>query len=59
MSVIANKNIASIEAVNGNWLKPIEWCSQNIKNTDWHYHGEGVFEFFNKIDLTYFLLIWK
>jgi len=58
-SLLRIENIVAVQAVEGNWSKPMEWCSQNIKSTDWHYLGEGVFKFEHKIDLTYFMLVWS
>jgi hypothetical protein len=40
------------------WAPQVEWCAQTMKKQDWHYVGEGVFEFRRASDHMMFLLRW-
>lgn len=51
-------NIVVLEAVEGSWYLPIKWCEQMLEKKEWHYQGEGVFEFLTEQDCTWFTLRW-
>jgi len=40
------------------WSECVDWCYKNIKNVEWRYVGEGVFEFKHEHDYIWFTLRW-
>ena len=44
------------------WMPCVEWCKEHFgpqHELQWHFVGEGVFEFRREQDLTLFLLKWN
>jgi len=45
------------------WSPCIDWCQEHFSDRDnngwWGYVGEGVFEFSNEQDYSWFLLRWQ
>lgn len=40
------------------WNPCIEWCLETFDTGHWRYVGEGVFEFRDEKDKTWFILRW-
>jgi len=40
------------------WTPCVKWCDKNVKEQNWHYVGEGVFEFRRADDHLMFMLRW-
>lgn len=68
MNEIHNRYVASVESpvmqhdpVNGHryqgWTPCMKWCEQHL-GEGWWYISEGVFEFNNEKDYTWFMLRW-
>jgi hypothetical protein len=64
MAVTTNNYYASVSPswddrqVYQGWSPSIKWCQENLKDRQWRYDGEGVFEFKQEQDYTMFLLKW-
>jgi hypothetical protein len=67
MNEIHSRYVASVPApsttvpprgqVYQGWTPCIEWCEKQIVD-GWWYLGEGVFEFVDEADCTWFMLRW-
>ena len=62
MNEILNRYVATVESPIGKyqgWSPCIRWCEDQWGNMgSWFYMGEGIFEFNDEKDYTWFMLRW-
>jgi hypothetical protein len=57
--VVASVESPWIDNEHRGWTPCVKWCDKNVKESNWRYVGEGVFEFRRADDHMLFTLRWS